>query len=344
MCGALDSDKKGKIQMKKSKKIIISVFAGLLVLILAICTVASNFLINYGLARSGTGANRNIKNTEKSQMSETQLLAYKTRDIEKEKAQEFLEKVKENQAQILSENGLKLNGFYFLQPKTEDFHNWVIAIHGYRSSHKENYDTARNYYEKGFNVLLPDLRTCGSSEGDYVGMGWLDRKDILKWIDWIIEKDDRSQIVIQGVSMGAATTMMVSGEQTPDNVKAFVEDCGYTSVWDIFSSELKLRFHLPDFPILYAASFFTKIRAGYTFGEGSALEQVKKCTKPMIFIHGTTDDFVPFYMQKILYDAKPGDNKLLLIAANAGHTQSKYVLGEVYWNTIFDFLSNYIEM
>ena len=95
------------------------------------------------------------------------------------------------------------------------------------------------------HAVAPDLRACGESEGDYVGMGWLDRKDVLQWIDYIIEQDPEAKIVVHGISMGAATTMMTAGESTPDNVKAFVEDCGYTSVWDIFSSELQLRFGLP---------------------------------------------------------------------------------------------------
>lgn len=39
--------------------------------------------------------------------------------------------------------------------------------------------------------------------------------------------------------------MMVSGEKTPEYITCFVEDCGYTSVWDQFSKELKGLFGLP---------------------------------------------------------------------------------------------------
>lgn len=67
--------------------------------------------------------------------------------------------------------------------------------------------------------------------------------------------------------MGAATTMMTSGEVLPDNVKLFVEDCGYTSVGDILSSELKLRFGLPTFPVLNVASIVAKAKAKYIMGD-----------------------------------------------------------------------------
>ena len=104
--------------------------------------------------------------------------------------------------------------------------------------------------------LTPDLRACGDTDGNYLGMGWLDRKDILSWIDWIVAQDSDARIVIHGISMGAATTMMTAGEDTPDQVVAFIEDCGYTSVWDTFSSELKLRFGMPEFPLMYTANLF----------------------------------------------------------------------------------------
>ena len=173
-----------------------------------------------------------------------------------------------------------------------------------------------------------------------VGMGWLDRKDILDWTDWIIDRNPEAEIVIYGVSMGAATTMMTAGEDTPDQVKCFVEDCGYASVWDIFSNELKLRFGLPEFPILYTASALSSVEAGYSFQEASALEQVKKCEKPMLFIHGTADDFIPYEMMDTLYEAEPGTNKETLTAEGAGHGEAMYALGDQYWDKVFAFINN----
>ena len=176
----------------------------------------------------------------------------------------------------------------------------------------------------------------------YVGMGWLDRKDVLQWIDWVLAQDSEAEIVLHGVSMGAATTMMTAGEDTPEQVKVFVEDCGYTSVWDIFSSELKLRFGLPEFPILYTASATARAKAGYGFKEASALQQVQNCEKPMLFIHGTADDFIPYEMMGTLYNAKPGTNKATLTAEGAGHGEAMDVLGDTYWNTVFDFEGQYM--
>ena len=215
-------------------------------------------------------------------------------------------------------------------------------LHGYRGDYTGALCLAEPYYEAGYQVIAPDLRACGESEGSYVGMGWLDREDILQWIDYITVRDPQAEIVIHGISMGAATTMMTAGETTPDAVKAFVEDCGYTSVWDVFSSELQLRFGLPEFPILYTASAVAKLQAGYSFTEASALQQVGHCEKPMLFIHGTADDFIPYEMMDALYNAKPGDNKAELTAEGAGHGEALYALGGTYWDTVFAFLEPYM--
>ena len=151
----------------------------------------------------------------------------------------------------------------------------------------------------------------------------------------------QSQIVLHGVSMGAATVMCVSGEQTPPYIKCFVEDCGYTSVWDEFHHENAKRFSLPDFPIMYAASAVCKLKYGWSFGEASPLRQVAKCRKPMMFIHGAADDFVPTAMVHRLYAAKPGI-KELWIAPGSGHAVSYREHQEEYGERVMRFVTKYI--
>lgn len=328
--------KKNTSRSKKRWPLILGlVIAILLVLDLAI----GNFLVTYSIGRSGDGGNRNATLKVASENESIKNTMQHNWDLEQEHLKDFEKKHSEKTVSIQSDDGLSLSGGFY---QNKGSHLWAIVIHGYRSSHDKMTVYGQHYYEKGYQVLEPDLRGCGKSEGNYIGMGWLDRKDILKWIYWIVAQDPEAKIVIHGVSMGGATTLMTSGEQTPDNVKAFVEDCGYTSVWDIFASEARVRFHIPPFPLVNTASGLAKIRAGYTFGEASALKQVSKCDKPMLFFHGSNDGFVPFDMEKKLYDAKPGNNKKLVVAEGAGHGQSVYLLGDEYWNDVFEFIGPYM--
>ena len=220
---------------------------------------------------------------------------------------------------------------------------WVIAVHGYTDSAYFMVGAAKKFLHYGYNVLMPDLRAHGKSEGKYIGMGWLDRLDLMQWIDYLIATYGNIKIILYGISMGAATVMMASGERLPSNVRAIIEDCGYTSVWDIFESELDKRFSLPTFPVLNISNGVAKLKAGYDFKEASSVDQLKKCQKPMLFIHGGKDDFVPTYMVYEVYDAANCE-KDLYIVDEAGHAEAKDCDVDAYWNKVFSFINEKMDI
>ena len=240
---------------------------------------------------------------------------------------------------INSFDNLKLHGYKVLNPNNSN--KWVITVHGYTSEGINMSSYAKNYYDMGYNVLIPDLRSHGLSEGDYIGMGWDDRLDIVSWINNILEDNADAEIILHGVSMGAATVSMVSGEDLPSNVKAIVADCGYTSVWDEFAYQLDDLFSLPQFPILNVSSLVSKVRAGYFLGTASSLKQVEKSKTPILFIHGDKNDFVPYYMMEELYNATSSEKEMLTIK-DAGHAKSSEVDPETYWTTVYNFTNKYI--
>ena len=241
---------------------------------------------------------------------------------------------------ITSSDNLKLHS-YKIQ-NTIPSNKWAIVVHGYTSEGINMSSYAKKYYDMGFNVLIPDLRAHGLSEGDYIGMGFDDRLDIISWINNILSKNPNAEIVLHGVSMGAATVCMTSGEDLPSNIKAIVADCGYTSVWDEFAYQLEQLFSLPEFPILNVSSVITKIRAGYTLGEASAIDQVKKSKTPILYIHGDQDDFVPYYMMEELYNATSSEKEMLTIKG-AEHAKASEVDPETYWTTVNTFINKYIK-
>lgn len=211
----------------------------------------------------------------------------------------------------------------------------ALILHGWRNCSIDFLFLARLYEkELGYNVVVPDIHAHGLSDGDAIQMGWLDRKDMLRWLS-IFSADT---MVVHGVSMGGATTMMLSAEAMPKAVKdiRFVDDCGYTSVWDEFAGELRNQFGLPAFPLMYTTSMLCKLRYGWSFGEASALNQVKKCPYPMLFIHGSSDTFVPTEMVHRLYAAKPS-NKELWITEGAEHALSYKLYKDDYLQKIKDF-------
>ena len=241
---------------------------------------------------------------------------------------------------ITSSDNLKLHAYEVKNENKTD--KWGIVVHGYTSEGKLLSSKAKHLYNMGYNVLVPDLRSHGTSEGNYIGMGWHDRLDIIDWINYIVKNNPNSEIALHGTSMGSATVLMVSGEKLPSNVKAIVADCGYTSVYDEFSYQLKQLFNLPAFPIMNFSDVVTHIRAGYCLNDASAINQVKKSTTPILYIHGDKDDFVPYYMMDELYNATNSEKEKLTIEGGE-HANSDLVNPKLYWSTVNSFLEKYIE-
>ncbi len=241
---------------------------------------------------------------------------------------------------ITSHDGLKLHALILENKQHSD--KWVIMCHGYSGNALRIAPLGKIFYDFGFNILAPNARGHGKSEGAYIGMGWHERFDILQWIDKIISTNANAKIALYGISMGAATVMMTSGEKKlPNQVKCIIEDCGYTSAWDEFKYQFKKFFKISSFPILNLMSLITKLKTGYSFKEASAINQIKKSHIPILFIHGSCDTFVPTYMLNDLYNAANYPKEKLLIEG-ASHTRSHNVAPQKYESTIKNFTEKYI--
>ncbi len=152
-----------------------------------------------------------------------------------------------------------------------------------------------------------------------------------------------SRIGLFGVSMGGATVMMVSGEKLPKQVKAIVEDCGYSSVYDELSTQLTDQFGLPKEPILSTAALFASPFIGYNFTkEGSSVAQLRKNKRPIFLIHGDSDDFVPTSMLQKNYDAVRS-TKEKWVVKNTRHANAYYTHPKEYARKVGKFFGKYLD-
>lgn len=220
----------------------------------------------------------------------------------------------------------------------------IIVAHGYMGNKEQMASYIRLWHRQGYNVLAPDDRGNGQSQGDYYGFGWPDRLDYLKWTRQVIRRvGQNSQIGLFGVSMGGATVMMMSGEKLPSQVKAIIEDCGYTSVGDELEYELNQLYHLPKFPLLYTASWVAQAKAHFNFMTASSVNQLKKNKLPIFFIHGAKDTFVPTKMVYQNYRATTVKSKQLWVAPGAGHAESYTRYPQLYQQKVSQFMAKYLK-
>ena len=288
------------------KKITVWFMIVVLAVLLGALVGAGSYMLDFSLAPDPTRANTDS--------------CYRQLFTDYPETREWMDSLRTHHAlrdtMIVMPGGYRLHTYYINRGSQRT----AMVIHGWRDQAIKFFYLARMYERLlGYNVVMPDLYASGMSDGEMLRMGWLDRLDVLQLLD--VFKADT--MVVHGVSMGAATTMMMSGEQMPEDIRdlRFVADCGYTSVWDEFAGELKNQFGLPAFPLMYTTSLLCQLRYGWNFDEASALRQVAKCRYPMFFIHGDSDDFVPTYMVHQLYDAKSAP-KELWITKGTDHAHS----------------------
>lgn len=222
----------------------------------------------------------------------------------------------------------------------------VIILHGYMNNKDTVGPYAAMFHRLGYNTLQPDARAHGQSQGKYIGYGWVEKADVKKWVKQVLKKTGKRQkIVIFGVSMGGATAMMTSGEKLPHQVKAIIEDCGYTDVKSEIEHEAQALYHMPAvprFPLVEILSGINRAKVGYFMAAGSSVNQLKKNKRPILFIHGNKDTFVPTKMVYTNYHADHSPKELWVVPG-AKHAKSFATHPKAYQEHVAKFLNKYIK-
>lgn len=239
------------------------------------------------------------------------------------------------QVYIKSDDGLELAGKYYQIRKGAPV---IIMFHGYRSTaYRDSSGVFKLAMELGYNMLIPDMRAHGLSQGRVITLGIKERYDCLRWVEYISHRlGEDTPILLAGCSMGAATIMM-SADLLPAQVKGLICDCGYSSVKGIMES-VSSRLHL--LPRL--TYFFLRLSAilfGHFDPEScSSVSSLSKSSLPILIVHGEDDNFVPCSMAYENYEASAAEIKMLLTVPGAGHGLSILVDEEKYRATLHSFL------
>lgn len=329
---------KEKESNKKTKKRT-AIAAGIAIsLLLSFYVLLVNFLVSAALVPSFMekleAFERITKDSYAAQVQTSDIKGNRQEALNETK--EWLKDARHQKISVKTEDGYTLIAETF--PAEKDSHKWVLLLHGYTGWKEEMYPFAYWYHTQGFHVVVPDLRCQGESEGDFIGMGWTDHFDCMLWIDYILSQDEKAQIVLHGQSMGAATALMMTGEELPDNIQAVVSDCAYTDAYRMFGEKIKEWFRLPAFPLVDSACLMLQLRGGYDLKDASALEAVKKSSTPTLFIHGDSDAMISVQMSRELYEAAACEKELLIVEG-AGHGQAQEKDPDTYYRTIEEFLN-----
>ena len=199
---------------------------------------------------------------------------------------------------IISFDGLTLFGRYY---HVKDGAPLDIGFHGYRSSALTDFAGGSELsFSMGHNLLLIDERAHGRSEGRTITFGIQERWDADSWVRYAVERFGAdTEIILYGISMGAATVLMAAGLDLPENVKGIIADCPYSSPKDIIRKVAK-DMHMPDRLSWPFVKIGGRVYGGFDVDETDAARAVKQAKVPILIIHGESDSFVPCEMSDIV--------------------------------------------
>ncbi len=248
----------------------------------------------------------------------------------------LLQSIPHEDVEIKTQDGLTLRGWFY----DAGSKNTVILVHGYQSDgYRDNSKHGYTFFQKGFNVLLSDNRSFGTSEGEYTTFGVKEAEDTTEWVKFINKRIPDGKIVLHGTSLGGATVCMASNKEM-ENVVAIVSDCSFTTVpWEFEMTIKAVLGFAPKFIIKSGLKYAKKV-LDIDYYDISPIKCVENSKYPMMFVHGKADLFIPYKSAEELYAVCPTEKDILLID-NCGHTASQ-LAGDDYYNPIFKFLEKYL--
>ena len=237
-----------------------------------------------------------------------------------------------------SRDGLTLSARYYHQ---DDMSPVCICFHGYRGSAIRDFSAmGQELMKMGYNVLIPDHRAHFRSGGHTITYGIRERYDVLSWINYINERfgSDRP-LYLFGISMGAATVLMASGLDLPDNVRAISADCPYNVPKEIICHVSRKIGLSPTWawPLIRLSAW---VWGHLNINAASAAEAVKHAKVPILIVHGEDDSFVPPYMSEEVEKANPAMVERHTFP-EANHGTSYFADTERYMRIVREFLKKH---
>ncbi len=237
---------------------------------------------------------------------------------------------------IPSKDGLTLRGLY-LSAHSDDT---LILMHGYHAEGLyECCPMVKYYYEQGYNLLIPDQRAHGESEGKYLSFGILEKEDVASWASFLMEQFAPRNIFLSGVSMGGATVVMSALTQLPDRVRGIIADCPFGDPVEQFCYSIKQKAGLPGPPFVYLCGIWSRLLAGFHFTDISVTD-LAAARLPLLLLHGTADPTVPDSMSKAIETHYGGPVQRILFEGCA-HAYAAVQNPEKYRAAVTEFMNRY---
>jgi fermentation-respiration switch protein FrsA (DUF1100 family) len=208
-------------------------------------------------------------------------------------------------------------------------------IHGLSNNREEPLGKAGYLHQAGYNLLVFDLRGHGQSDGNGTTMGYREPEDARAAVAEARSLDP-GPIALLGYSLGASIAVEEAAAN-PD-VRAVIEDSGFSSVGDVFLARFTEVTRLPNLPWAAPLVAFGQLDIGTSLWDVRPVGLAAKLHKPLLAIIGSGDTIVPPAEGLAIFSAASGP-KQLLVVPGAGHVGAYDTANAQYEQTVLGFLS-----
>lgn len=254
------------------------------------------------------------------------------------KNKEYFETVEKEEVYIKSFDGFNLKAHYV---KGSNPKKLLIFFHGFKSSYKTDLTNAKQYIDKGYSLLMIEQRAHGGSDGKYISFGVLERVDCKMWVDYAVNRFGNDvEILLVGVSMGAATIMMAANLGLAKNVVGMICDCGFTTPKEEIAYCIRHYYKLPSFIVIDVLNLYCKIFAKFSLSGANSATSLSESDIPILMVHGDGDDFVPYEYSVKNFAACQMENKELVTIKCDVHACSYLENTTLYQQKVDNFLKS----
>lgn len=217
-------------------------------------------------------------------------------------------------------------------------HKYYIILHGYNSNRVTCNKYANILLDMGYNTLCPDMRACGETGGKGVTFGVCESQDVRLWIDYIYSIDKDAEISLYGISLGAATAIMVASAR--DDIHAVISYCSYASLKEIVLDRMTAKkVPLVIAKIMYPfLRVYMRLRFGRCDLDTDISKAIKKVKCPILIMHSNGDRFTNIRHAYKLHSARP--DAMFVEYEGAPHARSYGVYPEEYRKNVVTFIES----
>lgn len=217
-----------------------------------------------------------------------------------------------------STDGLTLHGWFV--PRPADAHGAervVLFFHGNTGNISDCINTLEMFHRLGLSTFIFDYRGYGRSQGSPTEQGTYDDAEAA-WIYLLRDRGFKSEnIIMLGRSLGAAIASAQAARHTPG---ALVIESTFTSAPEL------------------AAELFRYVPARHMSRyKYSVRENISNTHCPVMIVHSSEDEVIPFHHGKRLYEAANEPKAFLEI--EGPHDQGFYTTGQRYTEGLSRFLA-----